>query len=135
MSAKFKERGMNRPYKAYKKTEEETKLNKEIGKKIKEARLNHVVMYEVEQDMNGNSFMVKQFRKKLVTQSELSKQIGVTFQQIQKYEKGQNGISSTKLLKISRFFKKPLAYFVSGANELLGQDVPPNNNPTAPSLN
>ena len=126
---------MNRPYKAYKKTEEETKLNIEIGKKIKEARLNHVVMYEVEQDMNGESFIVKQARKKLVTQSELSKHIGVTFQQIQKYEKGQNGVSSTKLLKMSRFFKRPLAYFLSGANELLGQDVPPNNNPTAPSLN
>ena len=67
---------MNRPYKAYKKTEEETRLNKEIGKKIKEARLNHVVMYEVEQDMNGESFIVKQARKKLVTQSELSKHIG-----------------------------------------------------------
>ena len=133
MSAKFKERGMNRPYKAYKKTEEETKLNKEIGKKIKEARLNHLVY--VGEIVDGEFLGTYKPRKKLVTQSELSKQIGVTFQQIQKYEKGQNGISSTKLLKISRFFKKPLDYFTSGANELLGQDVPPNNNPTAPSLN
>ena len=132
MSAKFKERGMNRPYKAYKKTEEETRLNKEIGKKIKEARLNHVVEYNY---MDGESSIIKKARKKLITQSELSKQIGVTFQQIQKYEKGQNGVSSTKLLKISRFFKRPLDYFTSGANELLGQDVPPNNNPTAPSIN
>ena len=124
---------MNRPYKAYKKTEEETRLNKEIGKKIKEARLSHLVY--VGEIIDGEFLGTYKPRKKLVTQTELSKQIGVTFQQIQKYEKGQNGISSTKLLKISRYFKKPLDYFTSGANELLGQDVPPNNNPTAPSLN
>ena len=61
--------------------------------------------------MNGESFIVKQARKKLVTQSELSKHIGVTFQQIQKYEKGQNGISSTKLLKIVDFLKGHLIIF------------------------
>ena len=133
MSAKFKERGMNRPYKAYKKTEEETRLNKEIGKKIKEARLNHEIFVKHFDRETKNVW--KRPIKKLCTQTKLAKQIGVTFQQIQKYEKGQNGISSTKLLKISRYFKKPLDYFTSGANELLGQDVPPNNNPTAPSIN
>ena len=82
----------------------------------------------------GNKLKLRRLALGL-TQTKVAKAINVTFQQIQKYEKGQNGISSTKLLKISRYFKKPLDYFTSGANELLGQDVPPNNNPTAPSIN
>ena len=97
------------------------------------ARLNHEIFVKHFDRETKNVW--KRPIKKLCTQTKLAKQIGVTFQQIQKYEKGQNGISSTKLLKISRYFKKPLDYFTSGANELLGQDVPPNNNPTAPSIN
>jgi transcriptional regulator with XRE-family HTH domain len=43
-----------------------------------------------------------------ITQSELGKLIGVTFQQIQKYEKAVN----SSLLKISKHTKKPLTFFL-----------------------
>ena len=37
-----------------------------------------------------------------ITQTKLAKQVNVTFQQIQKYEKGANGVSSYRLLLISK---------------------------------
>jgi transcriptional regulator with XRE-family HTH domain len=80
-------------------------LNKEIGKKIREAR--NV--------------------KPLVTQTKLGKALNVTFQQIQKYESGHNGLSSIKLLEVCNFFNKPLEYFTSDATELLEKVRPTDN--------
>ena len=40
-----------------------------------------------------------------LTQSKLAESVGVTFQQIQKYEKGSNGISTPKLMKASKYLK------------------------------
>ena len=37
----------------------------------------------------------------IMTQTKLAKQVNVTFQQIQKYEKGANGVSSYRILQIS----------------------------------
>ena len=37
-----------------------------------------------------------------ITQTKLANQVNVTFQQIQKYEKGTNGVSSYRLLLISK---------------------------------
>ena len=39
------------------------------------------------------------------TQTKVANAIGVTFQQIQKYEKGSNGISTPKLMKTSKYLK------------------------------
>ena len=47
-------------------------------------------------------------------QSDLGRALGLTFQQIQKYEKGANRISASKLWDISRFFKVDIAYFFDG---------------------
>ncbi len=46
-----------------------------------------------------------------LTQTQVAKAINVTFQQIQKYEKGTNGVSSARLLQLSSFLKVPLKYF------------------------
>ena len=46
-----------------------------------------------------------------MTQTELAKQANITFQQIQKYEKGTNGVSSARLLQLSSFLKVPIKYF------------------------
>ena len=78
-------------------------LNKTIGQKIREARA------------------------KKITQSKLGKALGVTFQQIQKYESGHNALSSLKLLEVSNFFNKPLEYFTSDATELLEKVRPTDN--------
>ena len=46
-----------------------------------------------------------------LTQTKVAKAIHVTFQQIQKYEKGTNGVSSMRLLQLSNYLKVPIVYF------------------------
>ena len=46
-----------------------------------------------------------------LTQTKVAKAISVTFQQIQKYEKGTNGVSSIRLLQLSNYLKVPINYF------------------------
>jgi transcriptional regulator with XRE-family HTH domain len=46
-----------------------------------------------------------------LTQTKVAEAINVTFQQIQKYEKGTNGVSSARLMQISHFIKVPITYF------------------------
>ena len=46
-----------------------------------------------------------------LTQTKVAKAINVTFQQIQKYEKGTNGVSSIRLLQLSNYLKVPIVYF------------------------
>tara|TARA_B100000965_G_C19530204_1_gene730752 strand:+ start:995 stop:1360 length:366 start_codon:yes stop_codon:yes gene_type:complete len=46
-----------------------------------------------------------------LTQTKVAQAINVTFQQIQKYEKGTNGVSSNRLMQLSNFLKVPITYF------------------------
>ena len=46
-----------------------------------------------------------------LTQTKVAQAINVTFQQIQKYEKGTNGVSSNRLMQLSQFLKVPVTYF------------------------
>ena len=46
-----------------------------------------------------------------LTQTKVAQAINVTFQQIQKYEKGTNGISSLRIMQLSTFLKVPVVYF------------------------
>ena len=46
-----------------------------------------------------------------LTQSKVAQSINVTFQQIQKYEKGTNGISSLRIMQLANFLKVPVVYF------------------------
>nr|BAR28624.1 transcription regulator [uncultured Mediterranean phage uvMED] len=121
-------------YKIKSRTPLDIKMNRIIGDKIKEARANREVFIHVPQTSTTASHTIK--RQKECTQTELAKAIGVTFQQIQKYEKGANGTSTIRLIQISEFFNKPLTYFTSGVKELIGQVKPPINNSStiAPSL-
>ena len=54
-----------------------------------------------------------------LTQTKVAKAIKVTFQQIQKYEKGTNGVSSTRLLQLSNYLKVPINYFFEDFSEYL----------------
>ena len=47
-----------------------------------------------------------------LTQTKVAQAINVTFQQIQKYEKGTNGISSLRIMQLSNFLKVPVVYFL-----------------------
>lgn len=69
-------------------------LDAEIGRRLREARI-----------VRGMS------------QTELGDALGITFQQIQKYEKGLNRIGSGRLFKISRILRLPVTYFYDGLEE------------------
>ena len=46
-----------------------------------------------------------------LTQTKVAQAINVTFQQIQKYEKGTNGISSLRIMQLGSILKVPVMYF------------------------
>ena len=54
-----------------------------------------------------------------LTQTKVAKAISVTFQQIQKYEKGTNGVSAIRLLQLSNYLKVPINYFFEDYSEYL----------------
>ena len=58
----------------------------------------------------GNKLKLRRLALGL-TQTKVAKAINVTFQQIQKYEKGTNGVSSNRLMQLSQFLKVPIIYF------------------------
>ncbi len=51
-----------------------------------------------------------------MTQQGLAEQIGIKFQQVQKYETGANRVSASRLWQISRALDVPVAYFFDGLN-------------------
>lgn len=55
-------------------------------------------------------------RRKLlgVSQERLAEQLGLTFQQVQKYERGANRVSASKLYEIARALQVSVAYFFEG---------------------
>ena len=58
----------------------------------------------------GNKLKLRRLALGL-TQTKVAKAINVTFQQIQKYEKGTNGVSSIRLLQLANYLKVPINYF------------------------
>jgi transcriptional regulator with XRE-family HTH domain len=54
-------------------------------------------------------------RKQLrISQSALAEALGLTFQQVQKYERGANRISASKLYETATFLRTPLGFFFDG---------------------
>ena len=64
----------------------------------------------------GNMLKMRRLAQGL-TQTKVAKAINVTFQQIQKYQKGINGVSSTRLLQLSNYLKVPINYFFDTFSE------------------
>ena len=55
---------------------------------------------------------VRMRRKMLsMSQEKLGEQLGITFQQVQKYEKGANRIGASRLQAISQILEMPISYF------------------------
>lgn len=52
-----------------------------------------------------------------VTQRQLADAIGVTYQQLQKYERGENRIGPSRLYGIAQALGVPLSYFFEGVEE------------------
>ena len=66
----------------------------------------------------GNKLKLRRLALGL-TQTKVAKAINVTFQQIQKYEKGTNGVSSIRLLQLSNYLKVPINYFYEDYSEYI----------------
>jgi len=67
--------------------------------------------------------MLRKMRQ--MSQSELSDTIGLTFQQIQKYERGANRVSASMLFGIAEALEVKIAYFFEGLQPVReGQDSP-----------
>lgn len=52
-----------------------------------------------------------------ISQERLAAQLGVSYQQVQKYERGANRIGSGRLHDIARFLQVPVTYFFEGVND------------------
>jgi|TARA_Y100000310_G_scaffold265459_1_gene276506 transcriptional regulator with XRE-family HTH domain len=52
-----------------------------------------------------------------LTQTKVGNAVNVTFQQIQKYEKGTNAVSAERLLQLANYLKVPVTYFYEGYSE------------------
>ena len=66
----------------------------------------------------GNKLKLRRLALGL-TQTKVAKAINVTFQQIQKYEKGTNGVSSIRLLQLANYLKVPVNYFFEDFSDYL----------------
>ena len=54
-----------------------------------------------------------------LTQQQLAIQVGIRFQQIQKYECGANRISAARLWQLSEALESPVSYFYDGLEEAI----------------
>lgn len=55
-----------------------------------------------------------------MSQEKLGDALGLTFQQVQKYEKGTNRIGASRLQQIAHFLQVPVSFFFEGAPDLPG---------------
>ncbi len=58
-------------------------------------------------------------RELKLTQEQLGEKLGLTFQQVQKYEKGVNRISAGRLFEIAQALGITITYFYEGVDEML----------------
>ena len=69
----------------------------------------------------GRNIRIHRMQKGL-TQTELADELGLTFQQVQKYEKGTNRVGSGRLLKIATFLGVPVTALFKGSDEMADTD-------------
>lgn len=58
-----------------------------------------------------------------MSQEQLGERLGLTFQQIQKYEKGTNRVSASRLWEMSKIFDVPVSFFFEGIEAGSGGDI------------
>jgi transcriptional regulator with XRE-family HTH domain len=58
-----------------------------------------------------------------VSQERLAEDLGLTFQQIQKYERGANRVSASKLYEIAKSLQSSVGYFFEGLADTTGDGV------------
>ena len=71
---------------------------------------------------------IRMRRKELgISQEKLAESIGLTFQQVQKYERAANRVSASKLWEMSRALTANISYFYEGLGD--GAEIPGSNLP------
>lgn len=69
-----------------------------------------------------------------ISQERLGRLLGLTFQQIQKYEKGANRIGASRLFAISRVLDAPVQFFFDELPAEARVDLPSNGDESRPDL-
>lgn len=69
-----------------------------------------------------------------LTQEQLAERLHVTSQQVQKYEKGLNRISASRLLDLASMLDVPIKYFFDGLPEVAGSAEAPQDRDPTPDL-
>lgn len=69
----------------------------------------------------GKKIRVQRTMRKM-SQTELGNRIGVTFQQVQKYERGSNRVSASKLVEIASALDVDVRLFFDGLEEEAGSN-------------
>lgn len=57
-------------------------------------------------------------RELKLSQEALAGEVGLTFQQVQKYERGSNRVSAGRLYELAQALETPITYFFEGAEEV-----------------
>jgi len=65
-----------------------------------------------------------------MSQEKLGDALDLTFQQVQKYEKGTNRIGASRLQKISHILQVRVAFFFAGAPSVAGRPLGPTDAPS-----
>ncbi|PZO89022.1 MAG: XRE family transcriptional regulator [Micavibrio aeruginosavorus] len=78
------------------------KIDRHVGQKVRQARI---------------------FRG--MSQEDLAVAIGLTFQQVQKYENGSNRLSASRIYQIAKILRLKPAYFFEGLPEYRDEDIAP----------
>jgi transcriptional regulator with XRE-family HTH domain len=58
-----------------------------------------------------------------VSQERLAEDLGLTFQQVQKYERGANRVSASKLYEIAKSLQSSVGYFFEGLADTTGDGM------------
>lgn len=64
-----------------------------------------------------------------ISQEELARKLGISFQQVQKYELGSNRISASRLFVVAGILQQPITYFFEGMDQPLDQQHPADSSP------
>lgn len=67
----------------------------------------------------GNRMRVRRLEVGM-SQEKLGEALGITFQQVQKYEKGTNRVSISRLHQVAQALETPLSYFYEGGTDGAG---------------
>lgn len=59
-----------------------------------------------------------------ITQQQMAEMLGLTFQQVQKYEKGMNRVGASRLWDISRVLEVPMGFFFEDMDDVVAAQSP-----------